>query len=88
MRVPDVVFARGKDEAPKSPKTYPQVDNSYTNFDNGRNIETLAYEENVYQQLGSHDGMTKCFGVSEYLLGLLYANQGPLQQYSAATEIY
>lgn len=58
-------------------------DRSEVEYLNTINRETLMHEIQVYERLGSHNGIVSCFGTSECGIELAFAKHGNLENYIA-----
>lgn len=76
-----LVFKLGDDRVIKIPKTYPEEGDPYTAYTNETNIEVLTNEAAIYRRLGQHEGILRCFQITEHSIELAFANQGDLMKY-------
>jgi serine/threonine protein kinase len=74
------VWRIAKDRVLKAPKLY-EEDLPWAVHSNWVNRMELLREKAVYERLGSHDGIIKCFKALDESIELAFANQGDLEHY-------
>ncbi|KAK2799698.1 hypothetical protein FQN50_008398 [Emmonsiellopsis sp. PD_5] len=75
------VLRIAEDRVLKKPKIYAEHSNPDLAYSNFINREELRNEKAVYERLGTHDGIIRCFKALDGSIELAFANQGDLKKY-------